>query len=281
MEEHAPYTPTPTLAGRHTTLVEAMAYQRKKGVRCRHAPSKTHVVLWCATNPAQPASEYVPKCRATVHVRYVESTSPDDIPFWQSMQGDTHGDACCYYNWESKVPSFGSWFGDGVREFILDACFKTNLRARQIVEQLHGNGSNLTRVRLHNILSSFPRESSDEDTLILLGHTYHTPKKKCMVFNTLQWLRNARLQAIEAKRCGQCHKTVYLWCMHCEGCGFCLHTLECPVHGRAHPNTDKWLLQKWCKEVDIEEVLTTTLPNEPLCGDEELDVFSSFGLSPK
>ena len=75
--------------------------------------------------------------------------------------------------------------------------------------------------------------------------------------------------------CGQCHKTVYLWCMHCEGCGFCLHTLECPVRGRAHPNTDKWLFQKWCQEVDVEEVLTATLPNEPVSGDEELDVLSN------
>ena len=46
--------------------------------------------------------------------------------------------------------------------------------------------------------------------------------------------------------CGQCLKTVYLWCMHCEGFGFCLHTLGCPVRGRAHPNTDKWPFQKWC-----------------------------------
>ena len=63
--------------------------------------------------------------------------------------------------------------------------------------------------------------------------------------------------------------------MHCEGCGFCLHTLECPVRGRAHPNTDKWLFQKWCQEVDVEEVLTATLPNEPVSGDEELDVLSN------
>ena len=65
---------------------------------------------------------------------------------------------------------------------------------------------------------------------------------------------------------------MYLWCLHCEGCGFCL---QCPVRGRAHPNTDKWLFQKWCQEVDVEEVLTATLPNEPVSGDEELDVFSN------
>ena len=72
--------------------------------------------------------------------------------------------------------------------------------------------------------------------------------------------------------CGQCHKTVYLWCMQC---GFCLHTLDSSVRGRAHPNTDKWLFQKWCQEVDVEEVLTATLFNEPVSGDEELDVLSN------
>ena len=50
-------------------------------------------------------------------------------------------------------------------------------------------------------------------------------------------------------------------------------TLECPVRGRAHP--DKLLFQKWCQEVDVEEVLTATLPNEPVSGDEELDVLST------
>ena len=39
--------------------------------------------------------------------------------------------------------------------------------------------------------------------------------------------------------CGQCHKAVYLWGMHCEGVGFCLLALVCPICGRAHPNTEK------------------------------------------
>ena len=47
----------------------------------------------------------------------------------------------------------------------------------------------------------------------------------------------------------------YLWCMHCEGCGFCLPTLECPACGKAHPNPNKWVFQKWCEEVDVDEVL--------------------------
>ena len=37
--------------------------------------------------------------------------------------------------------------------------------------------------------------------------------------------------------CGKCHKTVHLCCMHCEGCGFCLHTLKCLVCGKGHRNT--------------------------------------------
>ena len=75
--------------------------------------------------------------------------------------------------------------------------------------------------------------------------------------------------------CGQCHKAVYLCCMHFEGCGFRLPTLECPVHGRAHTNIDKWLFQKWCHEVDVEEVLTATLPKEHVSSDEELHLLSN------
>ena len=73
--------------------------------------------------------------------------------------------------------------------------------------------------------------------------------------------------------CGQCHKAMYSWCMHCEGCGFCLPTLVCQVRGRAHPNTDKWPFQKWGQEVDVEEVLTATLLKEPVYSDEELTSF--------
>ena len=41
----------------------------------------------------------------------------------------------------------------------------------------HGSGSKVARAQFHGILSSFPRESSDDDTLTLLGHTYQTPKR--------------------------------------------------------------------------------------------------------
>ena len=37
----------------------------------------------------------------------------------------------------------------------------------------------------------------------------------------------------------------------------------------------RWLFQKWSQEVDVEEVLTATLPNEPVSGDEELAVLSN------
>ena len=75
------------------------------------------------------------------------------------------------------------------------------------------------------------------------------------------------------------NKTPNLWYMHFEGFGFCLHTLECRVRGRPHPNTDTWLFQNWRHEVDVEEVLTTTLPNEPVSNDEELDVLSNTLLA--
>ena len=63
--------------------------------------------------------------------------------------------------------------------------------------------------------------------------------------------------------------------MHCEGCGFCLPTLECLVRGRAHPNTDKWLFQKWRWQANIEEILTATLLKEHVSSDEELDLLSN------
>ena len=134
VEEHAPHAPTPTLARWHTTFGEAMTSWRENGFRRRHVSSKTHVLLWCATNPAKPGSEHMPMCPATVHVRDVACTSRNDVPFWQSTQGDTQGDAFCNHNWDSKVPSFGNWFGDGVREIILEAYLKTNLRVQQSVE---------------------------------------------------------------------------------------------------------------------------------------------------
>ena len=38
---------------------------------------------------------------------------------------------------------------------------------------------------------------------------------------------------------------------------------------------DKWRFQKWCQEVDIEEVLTATLLKQPVSGVKELDLLSN------
>ena len=35
--------------------------------------------------------------------------------------------------------------------------------------------------------------------------------------------------------CRQCCTTMYFWCTYCEVCGFYLHTVECPMRGKAHP----------------------------------------------
>ena len=47
----------------------------------------------------------------------------------------------------------------------------------------------------------------------------------------------------------------------------------------AHPNTDKWLFEKWPQAADVEEVLTATLPNKPVSGDEQLGVLSNPPLA--
>ena len=44
--------------------------------------------------------------------------------------------------------------------------------------------------------------------------------------------------------CGQCEKKVYLWCMHCEGCGFCCTGVECPMIGCVPANEDVSLFKK-------------------------------------
>ena len=127
---------------------------------------------------------------------------------------------------------FGSWLGDGVIEIIPEAYCKTNLKVQQIVWQhhaeiccteyyparlsrmisnfisnvsckQHGTGSKVTKAQFHSILFSLPHEWSEDAALKLLGQRYQTPKKMCMVFSTLQFLRNARLQAIKANCYGR------------------------------------------------------------------------------
>ena len=42
---------------------------------------------------------------------------------------------------------------------------------------------------------------------------------------------------------------------------------------------DRWSSQKWCQEVDVEEVLTATPPKEHVSSDEELELFSNLLLA--
>ena len=106
--------PIPALEVEHEMLNEAMEYWCKKGFHHQHAVSKDPVVLWCAMDLARLQRGYTLSYRAKVHVRYVESMSPDDIGAWHSTQGDSYGDECWYHNWDGKVASFGTWLGGGV-----------------------------------------------------------------------------------------------------------------------------------------------------------------------
>ena len=116
------------LESKHETLDEATAYRREKGFCCQHVVSKTHVVLWCSTNPARPERGYTPICRAKVHVWYVQSMSPGDVGAWQLNTGGLNGDRCCYHKWDGKVPSFGPWLSGGVQEIMHKGYVETNLR---------------------------------------------------------------------------------------------------------------------------------------------------------
>ena len=77
--------------------------------------------------------------------------------------------------------------------------------------------------------------------------------------------------------CGQCERKVYLWCMHCEGCGFCLTTVECPMRGRIPPDEDAWLYRKWKTEVDVDSLLQATLPHGLV--EDEVDSYEAFVLA--
>ena len=47
------------------------------------------------------------------------------------------------------------------------------------------------------------------------------------------------------------------------------------VCGRSHPNTENCMCQKGCQEVDVEEVLTATVPSASASGDKELHFLSN------
>ena len=84
------------------------------------------------------------------------------------------------------------------------------------------------------------------------------------------------LRAPPSQVCVQCHRTIHLMCMHCGGCGFCVPTLECLDCGRAHPNENKSLFQKWCLVVDVLEGLTATPPKQSEVDFVELTTNWSF-----
>ena len=60
--------------------------------------------------------------------------------------------------------------------------------------------------------------------------------------------------------CGQSERKVYLWCMHCEGCGFCLTTVECPIQGRILVDEDAWLYTKWKTKADMYSLFKRPCP---------------------
>ena len=70
---------------------------------------------------------------------------------------------------------------------------------------------------------------------------------------------------------------MYLWCMHCEGCGFCLTTVKCPMRGRIPPDEDAWLYRKWQTEVDVDSLLQATLPPGPV--EDEVDSYEALVLA--
>ena len=77
--------------------------------------------------------------------------------------------------------------------------------------------------------------------------------------------------------CGPCERKVYMWCMRCEGCGFCLTTVECPMRGRIPSDKDTWLYRKWKTEVDVDSLLQATLP--PGAVEDEVDSYEAFVLA--
>ena len=77
--------------------------------------------------------------------------------------------------------------------------------------------------------------------------------------------------------CGQYERKVYLWCMHCEHCGFCLTTVECPMRGRILAHEDVWLYCKWKTEVDVDSLVQATLP--PSHVEDEVDTYEALVLA--
>ena len=58
--------------------------------------------------------------------------------------------------------------------------------------------------------------------------------------------------------CGQCHRKVFLWCVYCEGCIWCLEGEECVARKFEDTDESRWVLQKWEEEVEVGKILHPT-----------------------
>ena len=58
--------------------------------------------------------------------------------------------------------------------------------------------------------------------------------------------------------CGQCHRKVFVWCVYCEGCMWCLEGKECATRKFTDRDELRWVLQKWEEEVEVGKILHPT-----------------------
>ena len=58
--------------------------------------------------------------------------------------------------------------------------------------------------------------------------------------------------------CGQCHQKVFLWCVYCEGCLWCLEGEECVARRFKDRDESRWVLQKWEEKVEVGKMLHPT-----------------------
>ena len=95
--------------------------------------------------------------------------------------------------------------------------------------------------------------------------------------------------------CGQCHRKVFLWCVYCEGCMWCLEGEECVARKFKDRDESRWVLQKWEEEVEVGKILhptqshAETTPSSPCAltppsthpdGDNSLPAITPANASP-
>ena len=54
------------------------------------------------------------------------------------------------------------------------------------------------------------------------------------------------------------HRKVFLWCVYCEGCIWCLEGEECAARKFKDKDESRWVLQKWEEEVQVGKILHPT-----------------------